>query len=67
MRVISCLHQRHNIKVTWVVRGMINVFHVYCFKSVGIHKYKLSQLESLVVLYWQLNCTSQQNLNTLFK
>ena len=62
MMAISChysVYQRtFNITLTWVERGMMNVFHVYCFKSVGIRKYKLSQLESLVVLYWQLNCIS---------
>ena len=63
MRVISCPYSEYqrsfNIKLTWVVRGMVDALHVYCFKSVGIHKYKFSQLESLVVFYCQLNCTSQ--------
>ena len=25
------------------------VFHLYCFKSVGIYKHKLSRIESLVI------------------
>ena len=40
LRVISChrsVHQKFsNIKRTWVVRGIMDVIHVYCFKSVGI-------------------------------
>ena len=34
------------IKLTWVVRHMMAVFHVYCFKSVGSYKQKLSRIES---------------------
>ena len=47
-----------NIKLTWVLRGMMDVFHVYCFKSVGVYKHKLSRIESLVILYWGINCIS---------
>ena len=35
-----------NIKLTWVVRGMMVVLHVYYFKSVGISKHKWSRIES---------------------
>ena len=27
-----------------------------CFKSVGSYKHKLSRIESLVILYWGINC-----------
>ena len=47
-----------DIKLAWVLRGMMDVFHVYCFKSVGIYKHKLSRIESLVILYWGINCIS---------
>ena len=50
-----------NIKLTWVVRGMMDVFHVYCFKSVGSYKHKLSRIESLVILYWGINCSIESN------
>ena len=46
-----------NIKLTWVVRGMMDVFYVHRFKLVGIYKHKLSRVVSLVILYWGLNCT----------
>ena len=46
-----------NIRLTWVVRGMMDVFHVYCFKSVGLYKYRLSRIESLMILYLGQNCT----------
>ena len=36
---------------------MIDVLYVYCFKSVGSYKHKLSRIESLVILYWGINCT----------
>ena len=55
IRVISCNYFAYqkffNIKLTWVLRGMMDVFHVYCFKSVGIYKHKLSRIDSLVILY----------------
>ena len=35
---------------------MIDVLYVYCFKSVGSYKHKLSRIESLVILYWGINC-----------
>ena len=34
----------------------MDVLYVYCFKSVGSYKYKLSRIESLVILYWGINC-----------
>ena len=47
-RVIRCHYSVNqklfNIKLTWVLIGMMDVFHVYCFKSVG--KYNLSRKES---------------------
>ena len=54
MRFISfSVYQKpFNIKLTWVVRGMMDAFHDYYFKSVFIHKHKLR----LVFLYWLLNC-----------
>ena len=59
--VLSChfsVYQKlFNIKFTWVVRGRMGLFHVYCFKSIGIYKNKSSRKESLVILYWGLNCT----------
>ena len=61
-KVIMCHYSVYeklfNIKVAWVLRGMMDVFHVYCFKSVGIYKHKLSRIESLVILYWGINCIS---------
>ena len=39
MRVISChyfVYQRYfKIYLTWVVRGMMDVFHVYCFNALN--------------------------------
>ena len=35
----------------------MDVLYVYCYKSVGSYKYKLSRTESLVFLYWGINCT----------
>ena len=35
----------------------MDVLYVYCFKSVGSYKHKLSRIESLVILYWGINCT----------
>ena len=62
IRVIMCHYSVYqkilNIKFTCVLRGMMDVFHVYCFKSVGIYKHKLSRIESLVILYWGINCIS---------
>ena len=54
----SVYEKLFNIKLSWVLRGMMDVFHVYCFKSVGIYKHKLSRIESLVILYWGINCIS---------
>ena len=31
---------------------LMDVIHVFCFKSVGIYKHKLSRIESLVILYY---------------
>ena len=49
-------HDLFNIKLTWEVRGMMDVLYVYCFKSVGSYKHKLSRIEFLVILYWGINC-----------
>ena len=35
---------------------MMDELYVYCFKSVGSYKHKLSRIESLVILYWGINC-----------
>ena len=40
------------------------VLYVYCFKSVGSYKHKLSRIESLVILYWGINCTCWTETNT---
>ena len=29
---------------------------MFCFKSVGSYKHKLSRIEYLVILYWGINC-----------
>ena len=59
--VISCHYSVNqsffNIKHTWVVRGMMDVLYVYCFNSVANYKHKLSRIESLVSLYWVINCS----------
>ena len=34
----------------------MDVLYVYGFKSVGSYKHKLSRIESLVILYWGINC-----------
>ena len=34
----------------------MDVLFVYCFKSVGSYKHKLLRIESLVFLYWGINC-----------
>ena len=34
----------------------MDLSYVYCFKSVGSYKHKLSRIESLVILYWGINC-----------
>ena len=64
IRVISCHYSVYqkllNIKLSWVVRGMMDGFHVYCFKSIGIYKHKLSRIESLVIIYWGQNCPASQ-------
>ena len=66
IRVISChfsVNQKlFNIKLTWVVRGMMDVLYVYCFKSVGSYKHKLPRIESLVILYWGINCMANKQL-----
>ena len=56
---LFCKSKLFNIKLTWVVKGMMDVLYVYCFKSVGNYKHKLSRIESLVILYWGINCSSQ--------
>ena len=35
----------------------MDVLYVYCFKSVGSYKHKLSRIESLVIFYWGINCS----------
>ena len=35
----------------------MDVLYVYWFKSVDSYKHKLSRIESLVILYWRINCT----------
>ena len=47
----SVYEKLFNIKLAWVLRGMMDVFHVYCFKSVRIYKHKLSRIESLVIFF----------------
>ena len=37
----------------------MDVLYVYGFKSVGSYKHKLSRIESLVILYWGINCMSE--------
>ena len=44
---------------------MMDVLYVYGFKSVGSYKHKLSRIESLVILYWGINCTAQTLLRVL--
>ena len=34
----------------------MDVLYVYCYKSVGSYKHKLSRTEPLVFLYWGINC-----------
>ena len=34
----------------------MDALYVYCFKSVGSYKHKLSRIESLVILYSGINC-----------
>ena len=38
------------------------MYYVYCFKSVGSYKHKLSRIESLVILYWGINCITLENV-----
>ena len=46
----------------------MDVLYVYCFKSVGSYKQKLSRIESLVILYWGINCTQKNRLDeTVFE
>ena len=55
IRVISCYYSVYqklfNIKLTWFVRGMMDVyfFHVY-FSNQLAYKHKLSKILSLVIL-----------------
>ena len=35
----------------------MDVLYVYCFKSVGSYKHKLSRIESLAILCWGINCS----------
>ena len=42
----------------------MDVLYVYCFKSVGSYKHKLSRIESLVILYWGINCSSVGRVST---
>ena len=42
---------------------MMDVLYAYCFKSVGSYKHKLSRIESLVILYWGINCSVVQLLD----
>ena len=53
---LFCQSKLFNIKLTLAVSGMMDVLYVYCFKSVGSYKHKLSRIESLVILYWGINC-----------
>ena len=39
----------------------MDVLYVYCFKSVRSYKHKVSRIESLVILYWGINCTIYAN------
>ena len=41
----------------------MDVLYVYCFNSVGSYKHKLSRIESLVILYWGINCTTNDYNN----
>ena len=45
-----------NIKLTWVIRGMMDVLYIYCFNFFGSYKPDLSRIESLVILYWGIIC-----------
>ena len=40
----------------------MDVLFMDCFKSVGSYKHKLSKIESLVILYWGINCIVYFNL-----
>ena len=42
----------------------MDVLYVYGFKSVGSYKHKLSRIESLVILYWGINCTVTIDFHT---
>ena len=67
-RVINCHYSvNQSFLITWVVRGMMDVLYVYCLKSVGSFKHKLSRIESLVILYWGINCTVSKPSKILFK
>ena len=57
MLPLFCKSKLFNVKLSCVVRGMMDVLYLYCFKSVGIYKHKLSTIESIVILYWGINCT----------
>ena len=52
---LFCKAKVFNIKPTWVVRGMVDLLYVYCFKTVGSYKHNLSRIVSLVILYWGIN------------
>ena len=56
MLPLFCKSKLFNVKLSCVVRGMMDVLYLYCFKSVGIYKHKLSTIESIVILYWGINC-----------
>ena len=54
------LYWRHCIMVInchYSVNQSFLILNVYCFKSVGSYKHKLSWIESLVILYWGINCS----------
>ena len=38
----------------------MDVLYVYCFKLVGCYKHKLSRIESLVILYWEITCLTRR-------
>ena len=44
----------------------MDLLYVFCFKSVGSYKYKLSRVESLVILYWGINCILFTSINVIF-
>ena len=70
IRVISChyfVNQKlFNIKLTWVLRGMMDVFHVYCVKSTQIVKNRILS-DSLLgnKLYVLMLVTSTKHILTV--